>query len=90
MVNNTKPLLHHGEVLWQDGNQVCKVWSTLYRHTLGSAVGLCMLGRREYKGPIVKLYIGDGVWSIKIGKDFYPCMVSLQPLYNLTGQRVKS
>ena len=90
LVNDAEPLLHHGEVLWRDGNRVCEVRSASYGHTLGGAVGLCMLERREDEGPIDKSYVRDGVWSIEIGKDFYPCTVSLRPLYDPTGQRVKA
>ncbi len=89
LVNDAMPLLHHGEVLWRDGNRICEVRSASYGHTLGGAVGLCMLERREENGPIDKSYVSDGVWSIEIGKDFYPCTVSLRPLYDPTGKRSK-
>jgi hypothetical protein len=36
-----------------------------------------MLERSEDEGVIDKLYIDDGEWSIEIGKDVYPCTVSL-------------
>ena len=54
--------------------------SASYGHSLGGEVGLCMLERSEDEGVIDKLYIDDGEWSIEIGKDVYPCTVSLRPL----------
>ena len=54
--------------------------SASYGHSLGGAVGLCILERSEDDGVIDKLYIDDGEWSIEIGKDVYPCTVSLRPL----------
>ena len=79
-MNDFKPLFHHGEIVWQDGKRVCEVRSASYGHSLGGAVGLCMLERSEDEGVIDKLYIDDGEWSIEIGKDVYPCTVSLRPL----------
>lgn len=90
MVNDARPLLHHGEVLWRDGNRVCEVRSASYGHTLGGAVGLCMLERGGGDGPVDKSYVDDGAWSIEIGREFYPCTVSLRPLYDPTGIRPKA
>jgi glycine cleavage system aminomethyltransferase T len=90
LVNDAEPLLHHGEVLWRNGHRICEVRSASYGHTLGGAVGLCMLERREEDGPIDKSYVGDGVWSIEIGKDFHPCTVSLRPLYDPRGKKPKT
>ena len=41
-------------------------------------------------GPVDKSYVDDGAWSIEIGREFYPCTVSLRPLYDPTGIRPKA
>jgi 4-methylaminobutanoate oxidase (formaldehyde-forming) len=86
LVDDSRPLLHHGEVLWRNGDKVGEIRSASYAHTLGGAVGLTMLESDE---PINKSYILDADWSIEIGNDMYPCSVSLQPMYDPKNERVK-
>jgi 4-methylaminobutanoate oxidase (formaldehyde-forming) len=49
-----------------------------------------MLERGGGDGPVDKSYVDDGAWSIEIGREFYPCTVSLRPLYDPTGIRPKA
>lgn len=86
LVDDPQPLLHHGEVLWRNGERICEIRSASYSHTLGGAIGLCMLESNE---PIKKLYISGGDWAIEIGNDMYPCTVSLRPLYDPTNEKIK-
>jgi len=88
LVNDAEPLLHHGEIVWRNGKRVCEVRSASYGHTVGGAIGLCMLERTE--GVIDKTYIDDGEWSVEIGNTFSPCTVSLRPLYDPKNERIKA
>ena len=88
LVNDPEPLLHHGEIVWRNGKRECEVRSASYGHTVGGAVGLCMLERTE--GIIDKTYIDDGEWSVEIGNTFFPCTVSLRPLYDPKNERIKA
>jgi len=49
-----------------------------------------MLERSEVEGVIDKLYIDDGERTIEIGKDVYPCTVSLRPLYDPRNERINA
>ena len=69
LVQDEVPLLHHGEVLWRNGKRVSEIRSASYAHTLGGAIGLCML--ESERDPIDKPYITDGDWSIEIGTKMY-------------------
>lgn len=82
------PLLHHGEVLWRNGKRVSEIRSASYSHSMGGAIGLCMLVSDGE--PIDKTYIGDGDWTVEIGNKKYPCTVSLQPLYDPKNEKIKA
>eukprot|EP00557_Chaetoceros_sp_GSL56_P002633 CAMPEP_0176497120 /NCGR_PEP_ID=MMETSP0200_2-20121128/11550_1 /TAXON_ID=947934 /ORGANISM="Chaetoceros sp., Strain GSL56" /LENGTH=957 /DNA_ID=CAMNT_0017895103 /DNA_START=90 /DNA_END=2959 /DNA_ORIENTATION=+ len=66
LLSDPKPLLHSGEVLWRNGQRIGEVRSASYGHTLGGAVGLCMLESTE---PILldKGFIEEGEWVIEHG-----------------------
>ena len=87
LVRDPRPLLHHGEILWRNGERIGDVRSASYGHTLGGAVGLTML--ESSSDPIRKSYIQDAEWQIEIGNAMYPCTVSLQPLYDPKNERIK-
>ena len=89
LVNDEEPLLHHGEMLWRNGDRVCEIRSASYAHTLAGAVGLCMLDSNDDDVPINKSYITSGDWSIEIGNKMYPCTVSLRPLYDPANEKIK-
>jgi 4-methylaminobutanoate oxidase (formaldehyde-forming) len=88
LVQDEVPLLHHGEVLWRNGKRVSEIRSASYAHTLGGAIGLCML--ESECDPIEKSYITDGDWSVEIGTKMYPCKVSLRPLYDPKNEKIKA
>ena len=87
LVRDPTPLLHHGEVLWRNGERISEVRSASYGHTLGGAVGLSML--ESTKEPITKSYISDAEWKMEIGDSMYPCSVSLQPLFDPKNEKIK-
>jgi 4-methylaminobutanoate oxidase (formaldehyde-forming) len=88
LVHDEQPLLHHGEILWRNGTRISEIRSASYAHTLGGAVGLCLL--ESDCEPITESYIADGDWSTEIGNQMYPCTVSFRPLYDLRNEKIKA
>jgi glycine cleavage system aminomethyltransferase T len=89
LVSDPHPFLHHGEVVYRDGEIVGDVRAGSYGHTLGGAVGLVMC---ESVGgtPINKAYIESGEWEVDISGTRYPATASLRPLYDAKNERIKS
>ena len=86
LVDDSRPLLHHGEVLWRNGDRSRRDSICILRSYVGRSCRSPMLESDE---PINKSYILDADWSIEIGNDMYPCSVSLRPMYDPKNERVK-
>ena len=87
-------MMFHGEVVWRDGERVGDIRAASYGHTLGGAVGLCMVeahGQDERASSMVinNDYINSGKWEVEIGNDRYPATVSLAPMYDPKNARIK-
>lgn len=87
LLEDPEPLLHHGEVLWRNGERIAEVRSASYGHTLKGAVGLCML---ESKDIINLDFLRSGEWSVEIGNRKYPSKVSFSPLYDPKGKKIQT
>jgi len=87
LLNDPEPLLHHGEVLWRNGERISEIRSASYGFTLGGAVGLSMV--EESSVPITKEYVSNAEWMVERGHDMIPCTVSLAPLYDPRNKKVK-
>jgi glycine cleavage system aminomethyltransferase T len=59
-----------------------------FGHTLGGAVGLAMI---EPKGvsTVDAAYLDAGRWEVEIAGRLCPATVSLRPLYDPKGERIK-
>lgn len=86
LLSDSNPFLHHGEVVWHGGKSVADIRVGSYGHSLKGAVGLAML---ELEEPITKQLLNDGNWEVEIGKDRYPCKLSLSPFFDPKSLRVK-
>jgi len=82
-------LLYHAEVVFRDGIAVGEVRAASYAHTLGGAVGLFMLERREGQG-MRAADIAGSQWEVQVGGVRHACKVSLKPLYDPDARRVKA
>jgi len=91
LVEDPKPLLCHGEILWRNGRRISDVRAASYGHTLGGAVGLSMVvAPEEEEGQVVnKKFIQSGDWCIEIANQKYPCTLSFAPLYDPKSLKVK-
>jgi 4-methylaminobutanoate oxidase (formaldehyde-forming) len=86
LVKDPKPLLHHGEVIWRNGERVSDIRAGSYGHSLGASVGLTMLVSNE---PVTKDFLSRGNWEIEIENELYPCAVSFAPFYDPKNEKTK-
>ena len=86
LLEDPEPLLHHGEVIWRDGERVGYLRVGAFGFTLGAAVGLGLVEARE---PVDRRYVESGRWEIEIAGARHPARASLQPLYDPKLERVK-
>jgi glycine cleavage system aminomethyltransferase T len=82
------PLLYHGDILWRNGEEVSYVRAASYGFTVGGGVGLTMLDSFD-GSPITKGWINDASWQLQIAEKFYPCTISLAPLYDPKNLKIK-
>jgi 4-methylaminobutanoate oxidase (formaldehyde-forming) len=87
LVEDPRPLMYHGEVVYRDGVPVGYVRAASYGHTLGGAVGLVMA---KSDRPIKKAFWSEGTWEVDIAGTRYPAVASLRPLYDPTMGRIKA
>jgi len=86
LVKDPEPLLYHAEVVHRNGKPVGYCRAGSYGFTLGGAVGLAMIEAGE---PLTKEYLSEGKWEIDIAGTKYPCVASLQPMYDPKMEKVK-
>lgn len=88
-MKDPQPLLYHGEVVYRDGKRVGDVRAASYGHTLGGAVGLAHITADA--GQVVnKQFLSEGRWEAEIAGAFYPCQLSLNPMYDPANKRIKA
>ena len=80
------PLLYHAEVLRRDGKLVGYLRAGSYGFTLGAAVGLAMV---EPGHAVDIAYLQSGTWELEIAGKWWPCKVSLRPLFDAENLRIK-
>ena len=86
LVKDPKPLLHHNEIVFRNGQIVGDISAGAYGHTLGGAVGLGFVSCQE---GVTKDYLSAGNWEIQIAGVKYPAIASLKPLYDPQNKRIK-
>ncbi len=86
-VLDPEPLMFHAEVLWRGGQRAGYVRAASYGHTLGGAVGLAMI---EADVPIDQAWLDAAPWQVEISDRKYPAKLSLRPLYDPAGARIKA
>ncbi len=87
LVTDPEPFMWHGEIVYRDGEPVGYIRAASYGHTLGGAVGLCMVKRDE---PVRPAWIRSGTWEVDIAGKRYPAKASLRPMYDPTMERIKA
>jgi glycine cleavage system aminomethyltransferase T len=80
--------MYHGEVVWRDGVRIGDVRAASYGHTLGGAVGLAMV-RAPNNGAVNKAFLTEGKWEVEVNGKMYPCVASLNPMYDPSNKKIK-
>jgi glycine cleavage system aminomethyltransferase T len=88
LLDAPEPFLHHGEVVWRNGEIVGDVRAGSFGHTLGSAVGLVMCESAD-GAPVNKAYVEEGNWEVDIAGVRHPAKASLRPLYDPRNEQIK-
>ena len=78
--------VHHAELVCRDGEVVGDVRSGAPGFTVGGAVGLAMVTCR---GGVTSEWLASGTWEVLIAGTAYAARVSLAPLYDPAGSRLK-
>jgi 4-methylaminobutanoate oxidase (formaldehyde-forming) len=86
LVQDPEPLLFHAEPLLRDGVPVGYLRAGSYGFTLGGAVGLAMVEADE---PVTPEYLRSGAWAVDVAGRRWPATVSLRPMYDPDGLRVR-
>jgi 4-methylaminobutanoate oxidase (formaldehyde-forming) len=87
LLDDPKPMLYYGEIIYRDGVPVGYIMAGGYGHTLGASVGV---GPVENNGDIVTAdYVNNGSFEIDIAGTRYPAKVSLRPMYDPDLKRVR-
>ncbi len=82
-----EPMLFHAEPLLRDGRIVGRVTSGAYGHALGRALGLAYVERAE---GVDAAFIESGSYEVEIAAERFPARVSLKPLYDSKGERIRA
>jgi glycine cleavage system T protein len=80
-------LLYHNEPIWRDGLLVGRVTSGMFGHTLGHPVGLGYIHAGGSR--VTHAYVDAGRYEIEVAGERIPGKVSLEPLYDPAGLRVR-
>jgi 4-methylaminobutanoate oxidase (formaldehyde-forming) len=97
LIEDSEPMMYHGEVVLRNGTPVGDIRAASYGHTLGGAVGLSMVKREQQEDGgagkksvgVTKKWIEEGEWAVDIGGVQYKAVVSLKPLYDAKNERIK-
>jgi 4-methylaminobutanoate oxidase (formaldehyde-forming) len=87
LLEDPEPLLYGGEPIFRDGVRVGYLATGGYGHTLGGAVGL---GNVERETGVSVDYIKQGRYEIEVASRRYPARISLRPMYDPKGIKVRS
>jgi glycine cleavage system aminomethyltransferase T len=83
-------MLFHAEVVRRGGVIVGDIRVSSYGHTLGGAVGLCMVSAPGGTNDVVnKEFLETGKWEVEVAGKLYPIKVSLQPMYDPKNLKIK-
>ncbi len=87
LLEESEPLMFHGEVIWRDGVRVGTIRAGAFGHTLGASVGL---GYVEPGQRVTRRFVKSGNWEIEIAGQRHAARASLRPLYDPRGERIRS
>jgi 4-methylaminobutanoate oxidase (formaldehyde-forming) len=86
VLQDPEPILWGGERILRDGECVGYTTSAAYGHTVGGAVALGYVRRKE---PITAYWVRAGRYTIDVAGTQYPAAASLSPPYDPAGSRIR-
>ncbi len=86
LVVDPEPLLFHGEIVLRNGVDIGYVRAASYGFSLGGAVGLAMIESEE---PITQAWLDAGISEVDVAGRRYPSRLSLRPLFDPGGRRIR-
>jgi 4-methylaminobutanoate oxidase (formaldehyde-forming) len=87
LVQDSEPLLYHGEPVLRDGRWAGYNRAGAYGHTLGGAVGLAVI---EDEAGIPASAIDEWRLEVEVAGRRYPVKASLRPMYDPDRVRIKA
>ncbi|MBM3565376.1 MAG: FAD-dependent oxidoreductase [Alphaproteobacteria bacterium] len=87
-LKDTGPMLYHNEPIWRNGRLVGATTSAMYGHTLGRAVALGVVAGPD-GGTATADYVLGGRYEIEIAGERFAADVSLKPMYDPDGIRMR-
>lgn len=87
VVDAREPMLWGGELILRDGLPAGQVTSAAWGAAVGSCVGLAYLRSTDVVTPD---WIRAGRYEVNVGGRLYPVSVSLKPIYDPAGERIKA
>jgi 4-methylaminobutanoate oxidase (formaldehyde-forming) len=87
LLDDPSVMLFHAEVVRRNGVEVGYLRSASYGHTLGGAVGLAMVDGQG--DPVDPGWLDAGSWTVQVGNDLVPARVSLAPMHDPRGERIR-
>jgi 4-methylaminobutanoate oxidase (formaldehyde-forming) len=87
VVDACEPMLWGGELILRDGRPAGQVTSAAWGEAVGSCVGLSYLRSTDVVTPD---WIRAGRYEVNVGGRLYPVSVSLKPIYDPAGERIKA
>ena len=87
ILSDPAPLLLGDEPIYRDGEMVGRTTSGSFGDTIGRSIAN---GYVQNQQGVDSVYVGSGNYEIEIGSERWPATVSLKPLYDPSGNRVRS
>jgi 4-methylaminobutanoate oxidase (formaldehyde-forming) len=87
LLEDPEPLLYGNEIIYRDGAIVGYLQTGAYGFTLGGAVGM---GFVENEDGATAGFINSGTYEIDVAGERFPAKISLRPMYDPRGERVRS
>lgn len=80
-------ILYGRETIYRDGQRVGWLSSGGYGHTLGQSIGLGYVRNPE---GVTADYVLSGSYQLEVASELVPCTVTLAPLYDPKGAKIKA
>jgi 4-methylaminobutanoate oxidase (formaldehyde-forming) len=93
LLEDPEPMLHAEEPIYRDGVRVGYIKAGGYGHTLGGSVGLGPIENIGSDGSpqvVTPDFVKSGSYQIEVSGTRYPARVSLRPMFDPKGTKIRS